>query len=155
MRHPITGAAIALSMLLPAAAFAGASVGVNVGVSNGPATIQFSLRSQPDVVYVPEQRVYVVEDRRCDDDMFRYGDTWWVVREGRWYRARTWRGPFLWVEERRVPRAILLVPARRWKHHPHGMPPGLAKKDVRVVSRGPDVIVVEKGRGKHGHGRDR
>jgi hypothetical protein len=146
---------LALVMLSPVAAIAGTSVRADVGVSNGPATIQFSFHTAPDLIYVPEQRVYVVEDRRCDDDMFRCGDSWWAMREGRWYRARTWRGPFVFVQEREVPRSIWLVPERRWKRHPHGMPPGLAKKsDVVVVSQHRDVVVVKEKHRKHERDRE-
>ena len=151
MRQHILRATFALLLSAPGLAAAGTSVGVNVGVSNGPTTIQFSFRSQPEVIYVPEQRVYVVEDRRCDDDMFRYGDSWWVVRGDRWYRARTWRGPFSYVEAHRVPSAIWYVPDRRWKHRPHHVPPGIARRRGAVaVSNRPDVIVVKE---KHGRGR--
>lgn len=144
--------ALALGLLLPAAALAGTSVGMTL--SNGPATIRVSFHDEPPVVYVPDQRVYVLNDERCADDVFRYHGAWWAFREGRWYRARTWRGPFAWVEERQVPQPILLVPAARWKHHPHGMPPGLAKKeDVRFVNDRPGVVVVKEKHGR-GHGRE-
>jgi hypothetical protein len=105
--------------------------------------------------------VYVVNSDRYDYDCFRYGVYWYAWSDGFWYRARTWRGPFIAVEPRVVPRAIINVPAKHWKRHPHGGPPGLAKKhrhdDVVVVSKPrPGVVVVKespapskgKGRGR-------
>jgi hypothetical protein len=136
---------------LPAVAWAGASMDVSTTIADGPTTIRLSFSTQPQVDYVRESDVYVVRDRRCEDDMFRYGGAWWVVRDDCWYRAASWHGPFTRVRVQAVPVALWGVPERHWKHHPHGMPPGLAKK------RG-DVVIVDRrdhdrGRG-HGHGRE-
>ena len=114
-------------------------------------TVYIIESAKPEVVYVPEHRVYVVRDHDCDDDVFRYSGAWWVVRDGRWYRSRTWRGPFAYVHERYVPAAIWRVPAKHWRRHPHGGPPGLTKRDrVVLVSDRPGVVVVQE---KHGKGR--
>lgn len=149
MNSNLARALLLAALVLPAVAHAGASV--NIGVSDGPVSLELSFRDEPEVVYVPEQRVYVVRDHDCDDDVFRYSGAWWVVRDGRWYRSRTWRGPFAFVHERYVPAAIWRVPAKHWRRHPHGGPPGLAKKDrVVLVSDRPGVVVVKE---KHGKGR--
>jgi hypothetical protein len=134
--------AVALAFGVPAAA--ASSVDVDVRASGGPATVRVSYRTAPALAYVPEHRVYVVDDRRCDDDMFRYRDTWWLMRDGRWYRARHWRGPFSYVHAHRVPDAIWRVPERRWKRHPHA--PG--------GDRGEVVLREKRGRGR-GHDRER
>jgi hypothetical protein len=76
-------------------------------------------------------------------DVFRYGVYWYVFDDGYWYRARTYRGPFVVVSARYVPAAVINVPPRYWRH-PHGGPPGLMKK------RGDYVVVKDKG---HGRGR--
>ncbi len=128
MRNSMRWGLVLLLAVVPAAAWAATSVGVRIGVSNGPATLRIAFNTQPDVMYLHDDDVYVVNDRRCPDDMFRYRDTWWVVRDDHWYRARDWHGTFVRVRENDVPPALWRVPDNHWKHHPHGMPPGLAKK---------------------------
>lgn len=89
--------------------------GFQVGISGGSAPPPV-FRAEPQVVYVND--VYVVEDDRCPDDVFRADGLWWRMRTGRWYRSTTWRGPWVGVDVRRVPERVLVVPARHWKHHP-------------------------------------
>ena len=92
--------------------------GFQVGISGGSPPPPVFVR-EPQVVYVNE--VYVVDDDRCPDDVFRANNSWWRLRGGYWYRANSWRGPWMGVDVRRVPERVLVVPARHWKHHPrHG-----------------------------------
>ena len=134
---------VALSLATPA--FAATSASINITLGNAPPPPVVVYRQEPEVVLVPSSRVYVV-DSDSPYDEFRYGVYWYVYNGGYWYRARTWRGPFIAIRPAYVPRAVITVPANRWKHHPHGMPPGQAKKYRRD-----DVVVVrEKHRG-HGH----
>jgi len=86
---------------------------------------------EPDLMLVEGSRVYVVVNAESGYDMFRYGSSWYVCHDGYWYRSRTYRGPYAVIDVRSVPRAVVSVPARHWKHHPHGGPPGLAKKQKR------------------------
>ncbi len=119
--------------------------GFQVGMSGGnapPPPVMF--RSEPRVIVVSD--VQVVQDERCDDDVFRSDNNWWRLRGGYWYRSASWRGPWVSIDVRRVPERVLVVPARHWKHHP--------RHDGRTV------IVVRDGdrghhRGRHGgeHGR--
>ena len=148
---------VTMGLLVPLAAKAGTSVSLGVTIGDAPPPPVVVVREEPRVVVVPGSTVYVVNDRRIGYDSFRYGVYWYVYNDGFWYRSRSWRGPFRSCEGRYVPRAILSVPARHWKHHPHGGPPGLAKRhrghgrgnDVVVVDRGHDVVVVkEKKRGR-------
>jgi hypothetical protein len=112
--------------------------GFQVGISGGtPPPVVF--RTEPHTIVLND--VYVVDDDRCDDDVFRTSNVWWRLRGGYWYRASAWNGPWMAVDVRRVPERVLVVPARHWKHHPHG---------------GRTVIVVKDGHdnGRHrGHGR--
>ena len=89
--------------------------GFQVGISGGNAPPPV-FRSEPQVVYVND--VYVVDDDRCRDDVFRADGLWWRMHSGYWYRARSWNGPWVGVDVRRVPERVLVVPARHWKHHP-------------------------------------
>ena len=109
--------------------------GFQVGVSGGnapPPPVVF--RSAPHVILVND--VQVVDDSRCDDDVFRSDNMWWRLRGGYWYRAASWRGPWLAVDVRRVPERVLVVPARHWKHYP--------RHDERTV-----VVVHERQRHEH------
>ena len=143
---------MASGLLVPFAAWGGTSVGLSVSIGDAPPPPVIVVREQPRIVMVPNSTVYVCEDERIDYDTFRYGVYWYVYNDGFWYRARTWRGPFRTIEVRYVPRAIMTVPARHWRHHPHGGPPGLVKKERRdavVVDRGSGIVVKEKrGRGR-------
>ncbi len=85
---------------------------------------------EPAVVPV-EGGVYVVTDPSIRYDMFQYGPSWYMYSGGYWYRAPSYRGPFAAVDVRQVPRPIMQVPPGRWKNHPHGGPPGLARGHER------------------------
>ena len=142
----LAAVAVALSsQAAPVRAEAQTWFGFQVGVNGGNAPPPVMFRNQPRVIVVDD--VQVVDDARCDDDVFRANNTWWRLRSGYWYRSSSWGGPWMSIDVRRVPERVLVVPARHWKHHPrHG---------------GRNVIVVrerdgERGRqGRHGRDRDR
>ncbi len=74
------------------------------------------LRTEPRMAIIPETRVYYIRDE-SDYDLYRHGDLWYFVDKGNWYRAHSWRGPFVFVRTGLVPRAVLTVPAgyrRNW-----------------------------------------
>jgi hypothetical protein len=51
-------------------------------------------------------------------DMYRYGNTWYLSDATGWYRADTWRGPFVSVQVGSVPRPLVTVPItyrRYWR----------------------------------------
>ena len=139
-RHGIMWLMFATLAVVPAGVSAGTNVSWNVSIGNAPPPPVIEIRHDPRLVVVPGSTVYVLEDD-CDYDVFRYGVFWYVARDGYWYRARTYRGPFTVVSARYVPTAICNVPGKYWRH-PHGGPPGQWKKrDNYVASR--------EGRGKH------
>jgi hypothetical protein len=145
---------MSLGLLVPftTPAMGGTSVGISVSIGDAPPPPVVVVREEPRLVVVPGSTVYVVSDRRIGYDVFRYGVFWYVYNDGYWYRARSHRGPYRAIGVKYVPRAIMTVPARHWKHHPHGGPPGQMKKQV-AHSHHDDVIVVkERGNGrKHKH----
>lgn len=143
---PVIVVAIAAASGTPARA--GSSIGIHVDISNAPPPPVVVYRAPPRTVYVPEEAVYVVDDAPADCDGFRYGAYWYISRGDYWYRARTWHGPFQVIDTRYVPRAIYEVPARHWRHHPHGMPPGLAKQRAWEEDRA--EWHHQRGRGHHG-----
>lgn len=54
--------------------------------------------------------------RARDYDLYRFRSTWYVVDDGAWYRADSWRGPFLSIPAAAVPREVLRVPSRYRRH---------------------------------------
>jgi hypothetical protein len=128
----------AMLVAMPTGALAGTSVGWSVTIGNAPPPPAIVFHREPRVVVVPGSTVYVLEDD-CDYDVFRYGVFWYVFNDSYWYRARTHRGPFVAVNARYVPSAISNVPAKYWRGHPHGGPPGQMKKRN-------DYVVAREGR---------
>ena len=121
--------------------------GFQVGVGGGNAPpLPVIFRSEPRVIVVND--VQVVDDDRCSDDVFCSDDAWWRLSGGYWYRSRTWRGPWVSVDVRRVPDRVLVLPASHWKHHP--------RHDGRtlVVLRGRDRDDDDRDHGRH-RGRER
>ena len=93
---------------------AGASFTLRIGDRyNGP---ELGFYSEPRVVSVPGTRgVYYVRD--SDNDIYRYGNSWYMNFNGDWYRAGSYNGPWLFVGYRSVPRDVYSVPTgyrRTW-----------------------------------------
>jgi hypothetical protein len=144
-----------LVMAWAGVASATTNLGISVNIGNAPPPPVVVVREEPHVVLVPGSTVYVVDDRRFDYDYFRYGVYWYIYDDGWWYRARSYRGPYRAVEVRYVPRAIINVPARHWKHHPHGGPPGQMKKAYYRDGYHEGYRDGRKhGKGGRGHGHD-
>jgi hypothetical protein len=139
---------VALGLLVPLAAQGGTSVGVSISIGNAPPPPVVVVREEPHLVLVPNSSVYVCEDSRVDYDSFRYGVYWYTYNSGFWYRARRWGGPYRAIEVRYVPNAIMMVPARHWRHHPHGGPPGQMKKGYYGRGHDDEVVVVKRGHGR-------
>ena len=127
-----------LTLLLAGASFAApsfAEVDVHIGI---PAP-QIVIESPPRLVVVPSAPV-VQYAPDVSYNYFAYGGRYYTVRDDRWYAAPGYGGPWSYVERSHVPRPILGVPVSyyrepRYYHghdehhgHPHGMPPGQAKK---------------------------
>jgi hypothetical protein len=129
---------------LPASSMAAASVSISIGDPYRGTALHF--RSEPDVVLVPETRVYYV--RNYDRDVYRYGRYWYFVDDGRWYRARTYRGPFLYVHQTSVPRAIVSVPPR-YRRHWGGPPPHAVARGYHKQGDVKQDMWKENGRDKH------
>ena len=119
---------ISVATILAAAAFALASgqacastsvdFQIQFGGPSSSGTLEF--HSQPEVVLVPATRVYYIRNYDCN--MYRYGSYWYFVESNRWYRARDYRGPFVFIQSRSVPRSVVTVPIN-YRHNWHGPPP--------------------------------
>lgn len=127
---------LAIAIAAPAFAETRTSVNIQIGIGSAPPPPVVVYRAEPPMVVVPGSAVYVVNDSRSDYDFFRCGVYWYIWNEGYWYRANNYRGPFAAVDAKYVPSVIMTVPARRWKHHPHGGPPGqMRKREAMVAER--------------------
>lgn len=104
----MTRPALILALLLVAGA---SSVRAQVRVQ-----IELGLPVAPPLVVI-QPGLQVVEG--FDDEVFFHGGWYWCRRHDGWYRARSPRARFGWVEERRVPRLLVEVPRghyRNWHH---------------------------------------
>ena len=106
--------------------------GFAVDIRSAPPPPRVVFVEQPELVVVGSG-VYVVANSGPDYDMFRYGSSWYMCYDGYWYRAPSAGGSYVAVEVRSVPVAVVSVPERHWKHHPHGGPPGQTKKERRDI----------------------
>ncbi len=101
---------VALATALGAAAVLGsappARAEVHVNINIGPPPIVAA--EPPDLIMVPQSRVYFVPDPQLD--VFFYGGYWWSPRGDRWYRAGAYDGPWRVIGRRYVPRAVIVVP---------------------------------------------
>ena len=117
LRKVMAGAAVFAVTLLVASyappSLARVNLDVHIGIPAPPAVV---FPSEPQVVAVPDTHVYYVPGAP-DYDMYRYGSYWYVNRDGYWYRARRYNGPFTYVEYGHVPYQIVRLP-REYHHHP-------------------------------------
>jgi len=116
----VTVAVLALPLALAPSARA-FTVDLDVHVEDAPPPPAFVFEDEPEVILVPSTRVYYVPG--MEFDLYRYGRNWYINRGGWWYRAATYRGPFMAIEYDRVPGPILRVPPK-FRRHPLGGPPG-------------------------------
>ncbi|NLT66822.1 MAG: hypothetical protein GXX84_09480 [Acidobacteria bacterium] len=88
---------------IPGEALAG---GINININLGPPPIVVA--HPPAVVMVPNSRVYFVPDPTID--IFFYDGYWWSPRGTRWYRAKSYRGPWVVIGASVVPSAVVYMP---------------------------------------------
>ena len=70
----------------------------------------FVLDSAPNMSIIPGSNVYFMRDQ-ADYDLYRYGNSYYLVDDGYWYRAPSWRGPFIRIRATAVPSAVFSIPA--------------------------------------------
>lgn len=96
----------------------GADVRVNVGIFAPPPP--YVVQAPPTVYVIPGTYVYYVPDLPVQI-LFHHGH-WYRPFEGRWYRSRSYNGPWVYVAPPHVPHAIAQLPP-----HYHTIPPGHQK----------------------------
>jgi hypothetical protein len=143
------GVACALCAVLLSAHPASSSTyyGFALGTMDAPRPPMIRQGREPHAVLASDAMVYVVDDPslRFDGDLFRYGQYWFAYTRGYWYRARSHRGPYAVLEVRKVPRAIIGVPRRMWKHHPLALAPARATNASGVARARPAGVVRRPG----------
>jgi hypothetical protein len=93
-----------------------ADVGLSIRIGDRYRGDRLAFRQRPQMVVVPGTRVYYVDEPNMN--VYRYGRFYYANEGGRWYRARDYRGPWIYVRARSVPRQIYMVPAdyrRGWR----------------------------------------
>lgn len=113
-----TSVFLALLAVLGATPGPSSAADVNVGIRFGDRNEgdHLRFRSRPRMTAVPGSRVSYA--RSSDRDVYRYGSYYYGYDGGRWYRSSTYRGPWIYVRGRVVPRAVYSVPAdyrRNWR----------------------------------------
>ena len=77
---------------------------------NGNGSFRLDSNSTPRMAVVPNTDVYYLTDD-SDVDLYHYGSDWYLVDNGTWYRANSWRGPFLSISQNSAPRAVVRIPS--------------------------------------------
>jgi len=106
---------LSLALALPGFAFViPTSAAAQVGVH-----IDLGLPASPPLVEV-QPGVQIVEG--VPDEVFFSGGYYWCHRGDGWYRARSPRSQFVWVDRHRVPESLARMPEgqyRNWRHEDH------------------------------------
>ena len=98
----VLAALAVLAAAHPRPAAAEVNVSVNIGV---PSIV---VPAPPVMVPVPRTTVYFAPD--VDADLYFSAGFWWTPKEGRWFRAKSYNGPWAFVEPRYVPGDVVRIP---------------------------------------------
>jgi hypothetical protein len=101
--------------IAPAKAAVSADINIHVG-RRAPAVY---FQREPRVILIPDTEVYYVND--LDYDMYRCDGWWYIDDGGYWYRARSYRGPWVSLSISSLPRRVLNVPIA-YRHQPYRSP---------------------------------
>jgi len=98
-------------------------VNIQVGV-NVPPPPPLLIPAPPPLVVVPRTYVYFAPE--VEVDIFFYQGYWYRPYEGRWYRAKSYKGPWIYLVPEKVPHPVLRIPpdfrrvTLQHKRIPHG-----------------------------------
>jgi hypothetical protein len=98
-----------------------AQVSVNIHIGPPPS---YRIAAPPPVIVIPGTYVYVVPD--IGTDIFFYDGFWYRLYDGHWFNGRSYNGPWAYMPDPRVPRALMELPPdyRRvppgWRRIPYG-----------------------------------
>ena len=74
------------------------------------------VEAEPRVVLIPETEVYYAPDVTAN--LYVVGGVWFYFHDDHWFRGRSYRGPWVFVEERRLPPGLRKIPPGFRKHSP-------------------------------------
>jgi hypothetical protein len=94
--------------------------------------IDLGLPAAPALVEV-QPGIQVVEG--FQEEVFFNAGWYWCRRPDGWYRARSARARFDWVDARRVPPSLARMPAGRYRNWHRGPRPGERRPEVRRERR--------------------
>ncbi|MES1190389.1 MAG: hypothetical protein ABUS47_04840 [Steroidobacter sp.] len=103
MRYKLIPASLLLSAMIPVAAEADVSIGINLSL-------------YPDLVRVPGYPVYYAPE--MDSNYFFYDGRYWVYTDDSWYASNWYNGPWEMIEPELVPLYVLRVPVRYYRRPP-------------------------------------
>jgi hypothetical protein len=66
-----------------------------------PPRERFIIREEPRFIFTPALGFYVSVD--APYDIVQLDGVYYIQNEGRWYRSSNYRGPWVYVEQRRIP----------------------------------------------------
>ena len=98
--------------------FAGMDVSVNIGL---PAVV---VAEPPEMILVPDSQIYYAPS--VEAELFFYRGNWYTRSGHRWYRGRSYKGPWVVAPPRTVPGAFVRLPGNyrtvhvRGERVPHG-----------------------------------
>lgn len=120
-------------LLLAVFAAGTASSEVNVNINIGPPAVVVA--EPPEIIVIPRTMVYFAPG--VGVDLFFHAGFWWTPKEGRWFRAHSYNGPWVIVAPRSVPVAVVRVPRdyRKIYAHEHRIPYGQLKKHYSYRER--------------------
>lgn len=93
-----------------------AGVNVNIGI-NVPLPPPFRFHAPPPMAVIPGTYIYGVPD--VDVEILFYQGYWYRPYDGRWYRSKSYNGPWGYLESHRVPRPLFDLPPNYYR-----IPPG-------------------------------
>ena len=100
----IASLCILASSVMAVAHPASAQIRVNADLGIG----QIYFDTEPNMTLVPGTQVYYAPYGNYE--VYRYRNRWFANRDGVWYRAAGYDGPYVQVDYDRVPQQVLAVP---------------------------------------------
>jgi hypothetical protein len=88
---------------------------------NAAVSLQINFGRAPHWTNIPGTRVRGIRQGDLTSyDMFRYGRNYYVYNNNneRWYGSRRWRGEFMLLDDRSVPRELRRIPRNNWRNYP-------------------------------------
>ena len=103
-----------------------AQVSDNINIGPPPAYV---LHAPPPVVVIPQTYVYVVPEIAVE--ILFYHGYWYRPHEGRWYRGRSYNGPWTYLTSSKVPHVLVALPPDYYRVPPghHHISHGQVKKN--------------------------